>query len=150
MGTLSTALMRWLLVGGAWPPTRGVAPAHTQMGDPVYKIHLSKIRPRHERAKGRFHGSPVDAPRRLHSSFGGRGKWLARLAAHFAGQDGLVLLAVNSERLSAIGVRWEKSRGGELFPHLYGPLDLRHVVRIRGPLPLGDDGLHRLPDGVAT
>jgi uncharacterized protein (DUF952 family) len=45
-------------------------------------------------------------------------------------------------------LRWEPSRGGELFPHLYGPLDLGHVISVE-PLVLQEDGTHRLPDGVA-
>jgi uncharacterized protein (DUF952 family) len=43
---------------------------------------------------------------------------------------------------------WEKSRGGELFPHLYGPLDLAHVISVE-PLALQEDGSHRLPEGIA-
>ena len=46
------------------------------------------------------------------------------------------------------GLRWEKSRGGELFPHLYGPLDLDHVISVEA-LVLQEDGTHRLPEGVA-
>ena len=45
-------------------------------------------------------------------------------------------------------LRWETSRGGELFPHLYGPLDLDHVISVEA-LVLQEDGTHRLPEGVA-
>ena len=45
-------------------------------------------------------------------------------------------------------LRWEKSRGGELFPHLYGPLDLDHVISVEA-LVLQEDDTHRLPQGVA-
>lgn len=59
------------------------------------------------------------------------------LAKHFAGQDGLHLLALNSATLSPL--RWEPSRGGDLFPHLYRSLRSEDVILAR-PLPLGPDG----------
>lgn len=62
---------------------------------------------------------------------------------HRAGQDGLVLLAVESARLGD-RLRWEPSRGGQLFPHLYGPLDPAEAASAR-PLPLGPDGEHVFP-----
>ena len=64
-------------------------------------------------------------------------------AKHRAGQAGLVLLAVEAARLGPALV-WEPSRGGRLFPHLYGPLPVTAVVRV-SPLPLGPDGRHRFP-----
>jgi len=62
---------------------------------------------------------------------------------HRAGQTGLVLIAVEAERL---GTRlcWEASRGGALFPHLYGPLFPAEPARI-APLPIGPDGEHLFP-----
>ena len=62
---------------------------------------------------------------------------------HRAGQDGLVLVAVEPARLGD-RLRWEPSRGGELFPHLYGPLSPDEAASIR-PLPLGPDGTHQFP-----
>jgi uncharacterized protein (DUF952 family) len=67
-------------------------------------------------------------------------------ARHRAGQDGLVLLAVEEERLGEV-LRWERSRGGALFPHLYGPLPLDAVVAVHD-LPLGPDGAHIFPAQV--
>ena len=63
---------------------------------------------------------------------------------HRAGQHGLLLLAVDAERLGD-RLKWETSRGGDLFPHLYGPLDPAESTSVR-PLPLGTDGLHLFPD----
>ena len=63
---------------------------------------------------------------------------------HRAGQAGLLLIAVESARLGQ-RLKWEKSRGGDLFPHLYGPLDPAEAASIR-PLPLGPDGEHLFPD----
>lgn len=62
---------------------------------------------------------------------------------HYAGQPSLVLLWVE---VAALGdaLRFEPSRGGALFPHLYGALPVSAVVR-SAPLPLGADGVHRFP-----
>jgi uncharacterized protein (DUF952 family) len=64
-------------------------------------------------------------------------------AKHRAGQTGLVLLSVPADRLGAALI-WEKSRGDELFPHLYGPLPVTTVTAV-DPLPLGPDGKHVFP-----
>lgn len=65
---------------------------------------------------------------------------------HFAGRDDLMLLAVDDAVLGS-ALRWEPSRGGALFPHLYGPLPVSAVSFAR-PLALGPDGRHAFPDGV--
>ena len=70
------------------------------------------------------------------------------LATHFVGQTDLVLIAIDPDRLGE-RLRWETSRGGELFPHLYGPLDLAHVISVQS-LELQEDGSHRLPKGIAS
>jgi uncharacterized protein (DUF952 family) len=84
-----------------------------------------------------FSGSPVD--RRdgfIHFSTAAQVRETA--ARHFAGVHDLLLVAVDAGRLP---LRWEPSRGGDLFPHLYGSLPLEAVLWIR-PLPVGDDGRH--------
>ena len=62
---------------------------------------------------------------------------------HFAGQPDLVLVAVDT---GALGdkLRFEPSRGGDLFPHLYAPLPVRTAVWVK-PLPLGAAGGHVFP-----
>jgi uncharacterized protein (DUF952 family) len=62
---------------------------------------------------------------------------------HRAGQSGLLLIAVDPARLSD-RLRWEKSRGGALFPHLYGPLAPAEIASAE-PLPLGPGGEHVFP-----
>jgi uncharacterized protein (DUF952 family) len=62
---------------------------------------------------------------------------------HRAGQSGLLLIAVEDVRLGC-RLRWEPSRGGDLFPHLYGALDPAEAASVR-PLPLGPDGEHIFP-----
>src|ERR1700719_4733433 len=59
---------------------------------------------------------------------------------HRTGQAGLVLIAVESTPLGA-RLTWEESRGGALFPHLFGPLDPAEAASVR-PLPVGPDGEH--------
>ena len=72
---------------------------------------------------------------------------LAETAArHFAGQDDLLLVAVDADRLGD-ALRYEPSRGGDLFPHLYAHLK-RNAVLWERPMPLGPDGHHMLPDLV--
>jgi uncharacterized protein (DUF952 family) len=58
------------------------------------------------------------------------------LARHFAGETGLVVLEVAADRLNA-GLKWEPSRDGALFPHLYDALPLDAVIRAM-PLPSPD------------
>ena len=76
--------------------------------------------------RGRYDGSEVD--RRdgfIHLS--GHNQVVETAARHFAGEAGLVLLTVDPGRLGD-ALRWEPSRGGALFPHLYSPLPAEAVV----------------------
>ena len=115
------------------------------MAEPVYKI-CPEAALQEARRCGRFDGSADDARDGfIHLSAGHQ--VAGTLAKYFAGQRDLVLLAVDPERLGE-RLRWEKSRGGELFPHLYGPLDLAHVISVEA-LELREDGAHRLPRGIA-
>ena len=66
-------------------------------------------------------------------------------ARHFAGESGLFVLALDSDDLGA-DLRWEPSRGGDLFPHLYRVLRLSDVIWARG-MESGEIG-HALPEGV--
>lgn len=65
-------------------------------------------------------------------------------AKHFAGQTGLMLAAIDADALGE-ALKWEPSRGGQLFPHLYDRLQLQSVLWAK-PLPVGDDGAHILPE----
>ncbi len=65
-------------------------------------------------------------------------------ARHFAGADDLVLAAVEAGPLGA-ALKWEPSRDGDLFPHLYRRLRRSDLAWI-APLPLGRDGAHRFPE----
>ena len=65
-------------------------------------------------------------------------------AKHFAGRGNLMLLALDAQRLGE-ALKWEPSRGGDLFPHLYGPMPASAVVR-SWRLPVGEDGAHIFPE----
>ncbi len=90
----------------------------------------------------RFDGAPVDkADGYIHFSTAAQVRETA--ARHFAGQAGLLLVEVRTQSLGN-ALRWEVSRGGALFPHLYAPLDLGAVVQVHD-LPPGPDGKHVFP-----
>lgn len=94
------------------------------------------------RAAGRYPGSSQDrADGFIHFSAADQVK--ASAAKHRAGQSGLVLLAVDEARLGP-ALKWEASRGGAPFPHLYGALPVAAVTAVHD-LPLGADGLHAFP-----
>lgn len=94
------------------------------------------------REAGVYHGSAADA-RDGFIHFSTAAQLPGTLAKHFAGREGLVLIAVD---VAALGNRlaWEPSRGGDLFPHLYGPLPADAALWYT-PLALKPDGMHDLP-----
>jgi uncharacterized protein (DUF952 family) len=107
----------------------------------IYKI-CPKTLWREAEAAGRFDGAPIDhADGYIHFSTGEQAVETA--ARHFAGQDHLMLIAVDAAALGP-ALKYEPSRGGALFPHLYAPLPLTAVKWAR-PLPLGPDGRHVFP-----
>ena len=91
---------------------------------------------------GSFAGAPVDlADGYIHLST--VGQLTETVDKHFAGQEQLHVAAVDLEALGE-AIRWEESRGGQLFPHLYGTLPLEAVIAY-SPLERDDDGSVRLP-----
>jgi uncharacterized protein (DUF952 family) len=111
------------------------------MHDTVYKICPKLLWQDAERA-GLFTGAPIDlSDGFIHFSTAAQAPETAR--RHFAGQDDLLLIAVDAAKLGD-ALKFEVSRGGDLFPHLYAPLDPRAVRWVK-PLPLGADG-HVFPD----
>ena len=111
------------------------------MADIIYKIFPEALWREAEKA-GRFDGAPVDlADGYIHFSTAEQVRETA--AKHFAGQHDLLLVAVDAASLGGT-LKWEVSRGGALFPHLYAPLGPSAVLWVR-PLPLGADGVHIVP-----
>jgi len=96
------------------------------------------------RAAGRTDGAPVDlADGFIH--FSTAAQVVETAARYFANESDLVLVAFDSDRLGP-ALKWEVSRGGALFPHLYRPLGLDEVVWDKS-LPLGRSG-HIFPEGL--
>jgi uncharacterized protein (DUF952 family) len=86
---------------------------------------------------GRFGGAAIDLrDGYIHLSTAAQAAETARL--HFAGQAGLVLLKLDSATLGS-SLKWEPSRGGQLFPHLYGSLDCGLALAVT-PIELDADG----------
>jgi uncharacterized protein (DUF952 family) len=97
-------------------------------------------------AIGVFAGSEVDrADGFIHFSSAAQAAGTAE--KWFKGRTDLTLVAIDAGALGA-GLKWEPSRGGELFPHLYEPLPMSAVVWSRR-LPLDADGRHRFGDLTA-
>jgi uncharacterized protein (DUF952 family) len=108
----------------------------------IYKICSEALWREAERV-GVFAGAAIDLEDGyIHFSTAAQAPETA--ARHFAGQGDLVLVAIDAGALGD-GLRWEPSRGGDLFPHLYGALRLNAVRWVR-PLPLGPDGRHVFPE----
>jgi uncharacterized protein (DUF952 family) len=99
------------------------------------------------RRAGQYAGSSQDrADGFIH--FSNAAQVVESVAKHRAGQDGLVILEVDVPGLGA-ALKWEASRGGALFPHLYGALPPGAVTRF-APLPLGPAGRHVFPWGLGA
>lgn len=95
-------------------------------------------------AQGHSTGAPIDlSDGFIHISTADQ--VVETVAKHFAGETGLMILALDSKALGET-LKWEPSRGGALFPHLYRDLTTSDVTWSK-PLPLGADG-HIFPDGI--
>lgn len=115
------------------------------MSAPIYKICPEALW-RAAQAEGRFRGAPVDlADGYIHFSTAAQVRETA--ARHFARMDGLLLIEVDTDALGD-ALHWEPSRGGALFPHLHGPLDLAAVRKVER-LTLKPDGTHLFPAEIA-
>lgn len=98
------------------------------------------------RAGGRYFGSGDDA-RDGFIHLSAPDQVAGTLERHFADRDDLLLIGVDVSRLGK-SLRWEPSRGGALFPHLYEPLDFAAVVS-EMPLVRWPNRQYQLPDGLA-
>ena len=106
----------------------------------IFKIVPADLWREAERS-GQFRGAPVDlADGYIHFSTAGQVQETAD--KHFAGQTDLLLAVFEADALGE-ALRWELSRGGQLFPHLYGLLPVSAAVAVH-PIPLGADRRHDL------
>lgn len=112
------------------------------MSNIIYKIVSADLWQAAEKT-GRFAGAGIDlTDGYIHFSTGLQARRTAEL--HFHGQPNLLLVAIDGESLGA-ALKYEPSRGGDLFPHLYGALPL-HAVLWAKPLPLDAHGNHIFPE----
>lgn len=112
------------------------------MSQTVYKIVPQELW-RTARAEGVFKGATIDLQDGyIHLSTAVQARETARL--HFSGQEGLLLVAVDAAALGEV-LRFEPSRGGDLFPHLHAHLPMAAVLWEK-PLPVGADGQHLFPE----
>ena len=107
----------------------------------LYKICSIALWQEAERA-GVFRGSEVDR-RDKFIHFSTAAQVVETATKHFAGQSDLLLISVDARKLGD-ALKWEPSRGGALFPHLYRNLELAAVIDVE-PLPLGPHGHHDFP-----
>lgn len=92
--------------------------------------------------RGKFEGAPIDLQDGF-IHFSAADQVAETAAKHFAGQDDLLLVAVDAASLGET-LKWEVSRGGALFPHLYATLSMKSVLWVK-PMPLSSDGQHQIP-----
>lgn len=110
----------------------------------IYKIVPRELW-QEARNAGLFKGASIDLKDGyIHFSTGAQAVETARL--YFAGESDLLLVAVDAAVFGE-ALKWEASRAGDLFPHLYADLPLDAVLWEK-PLVLGADGLHVFPDMV--
>ena len=96
---------------------------------------------------GTYEGS-ADDRRDGYIHLSSREQLAGTLAKHFRDQDDLVLIQFETHALGE-ALRWEASRGGQLFPHLYAGLPTREATAVRALHP-GIDGIPVLPEDLAT
>lgn len=95
-------------------------------------------------ATGVFEGASIDLQDGyIHFSTANQSEETA--AKHFAGQKDLLLVAVQTDTLGD-ALKWEPSRGGALFPHLYGSLNTGDALWVK-ELFVAEDGSHTFPEG---
>jgi len=109
----------------------------------IYKITTAALWD-DAQTRGTLNGMPIDiADGYMH--FSTASQLRETLSLHFKGQDGLMLLKVATETV-ATGLKWEPSRGGALFPHLYAPLPISQIAGAT-PISVNADGsINNLPD----
>lgn len=112
--------------------------------EPIYKI-VPRTLWREAETAGRLDGAPVDlADGFIHFSTALQVRETAH--RHFAGQSDLLLVGIDPQKLGD-ALKWETSRGGQLFPHLYGPLDMAAVLFVEA-LPVDPAGYHVFPASI--
>lgn len=105
----------------------------------IYKI-CDEALWREAEKTGLFNGAGIDI-KDGYIHFSTASQIASTLALHFTSQTGLLLIEVNTSDLDIV---YEEARGGQLFPHLYDALSIKHVTRT-WPLELDTQNIHILP-----
>lgn len=108
----------------------------------IYKITTAALWAK-ARVSGHLPGMPIDeTDGYMHFSTSGQVR--ETLRRHFRGKTGLVLLAVRANDVER-DLKWEPSRGGDFFPHLYGELPIS-AVALATPVDVDETGEAELPE----
>ena len=108
----------------------------------IYKV-VSQTQWEEAVEEGTFRGAPIDhQDGYIHFSTAAQVK--ETVALHFRGQTNLLLVELQTKDF-AEELKWEPSRGGELFPHLYGTFRTSAASRVL-PIAALEDGTHKLPE----
>ena len=116
---------------------------HTQPSI-IYKICDQELWSMAEQT-GIFNGAGIDITDGF-IHFSSRHQLASTLARHFSGRDNLLLIAVDANALGE-KIIYEEARGGEMFPHLYEPLELKYRLWSK-PLGVDESGTHIIPDSA--
>jgi len=108
----------------------------------IYKV-TSQSEWKTAQSEGVFAGAPIDF-QDGYIHFSTESQVRETVEKHFQGKTELLLLIVEIDRLGH-EIKWEESRGGQLFPHLYAPLAIEAVVEVI-ELPIGKDGRFAFPE----
>lgn len=114
----------------------------TDTPDYIYKITTNALWAKVQ-TEGVLEGMPIDI-NDGYMHFSTAEQLVETLSLHFRGQSDIVVLKVALAPI-AENVKWEPSRGGALFPHLYGQLSTDHIVK-SGPASVDADGKTQMPD----
>lgn len=115
------------------------------MNERIFKVVSRQLWAEAEQANI-FRGAAIDVQDGF-IHFSAASQVVETVARHFAGQVDLLLIEVDARRLGK-ELRWEVSRGGDRFPHLYGDMPLDSVLSV-AELPVGTDGTHVFPSGLS-
>ena len=128
-------------IAASAPNNHGAETSDLVPADTIYKVVKSDLWTSAEQV-GQFTGAEIDLTDGF-IHFSTADQLATTLRLHFAGQEDLVLVAVDAQFL--VGqIVYEPSRGGDLFPHLYAPLPMDAVLSVRS-LTLNGNGQHTLP-----
>lgn len=116
------------------------------IGKVIYKI-VTPAQWAIAESNGEFHGAPIDL-KDGYIHFSTPQQVRETVEKHFQGQAQLLIVSVDADQLGD-ELKWEPSRGGDLFPHLYGCLAMASVISVE-ELPLGECGKHIFPEGIAA